>query len=130
MVSFQAAYTLPSCGSCRVVNHTDVSAPCVFQHALRLIAFGQLYKVLNMDPLPANKASPRLLEGLQVSSLFSVDLVFQLFFCDGDVWVCFCSAGSCQKRLRNDSGCEDRDFSKRIKGDLRDSAGSTGLLSL
>uniref|UniRef100_A0A3Q2CV76 Spermatid perinuclear RNA-binding protein-like n=1 Tax=Cyprinodon variegatus TaxID=28743 RepID=A0A3Q2CV76_CYPVA len=55
------------------------------QHALRLIAFGQLYKVLNMDPLPANKASPRLLEGL------------------------------CQKRLRNDSGCEDRDFSKRIK---------------
>uniref|UniRef100_A0A3Q2E253 Spermatid perinuclear RNA-binding protein-like n=1 Tax=Cyprinodon variegatus TaxID=28743 RepID=A0A3Q2E253_CYPVA len=85
------------------------------QHALRLIAFGQLYKVLNMDPLPANKASPRLLEGLQVSSLFSVDLVFQLFFCEGDVWVCFCSAGSCQKRLRNDSGCEDRDFSKRIK---------------
>uniref|UniRef100_A0A3Q2Q1M4 Spermatid perinuclear RNA-binding protein-like n=1 Tax=Fundulus heteroclitus TaxID=8078 RepID=A0A3Q2Q1M4_FUNHE len=35
----------------------------VFQHALRLIAFGQLYKVLSMDPLPANKASPRLLEG-------------------------------------------------------------------
>ncbi|KAM4578367.1 spermatid perinuclear RNA-binding protein-like [Fundulus diaphanus] len=33
------------------------------QHALRLIAFGQLYKVLSMDPLPANKASPRLLEG-------------------------------------------------------------------
>lgn len=36
---------------------------CVFQHALRLLAFGQLYKVLNMDPLPASKPSPRLLEG-------------------------------------------------------------------
>ncbi|XP_069562029.1 spermatid perinuclear RNA-binding protein-like isoform X1 [Brachyistius frenatus] len=33
------------------------------QHALRLLAFGQLYKVLNMDPLPASKPSPRLLEG-------------------------------------------------------------------
>ncbi|XP_008417549.1 spermatid perinuclear RNA-binding protein-like isoform X1 [Poecilia reticulata] len=55
------------------------------QHALRLIAFGQLYKVLNMDPLPASKASPRLLEG------------------------------GCLKRLRVDSGCEDRDFTKRMK---------------
>ncbi|XP_047236263.1 spermatid perinuclear RNA-binding protein-like [Girardinichthys multiradiatus] len=55
------------------------------QHALRLIAFGQLYKVLNMDPLPANKASTRLLEG------------------------------GCQKRPREDSGCEDRDFIKRMK---------------
>ncbi|XP_061672254.1 spermatid perinuclear RNA-binding protein-like isoform X3 [Syngnathoides biaculeatus] len=27
------------------------------QHALRLLAFGQLYKVLNMDPLPTNKSS-------------------------------------------------------------------------
>lgn len=35
-----------------------------FQHALRLLAFGQLYKVLNMDPLPASKPSPRLLEGV------------------------------------------------------------------
>ncbi|XP_018529218.1 spermatid perinuclear RNA-binding protein isoform X2 [Lates calcarifer] len=35
------------------------------QHALRLLAFGQLYKVLNMDPLPASKPSPRLLEGCQ-----------------------------------------------------------------
>ncbi|XP_036000198.1 spermatid perinuclear RNA-binding protein isoform X3 [Fundulus heteroclitus] len=47
------------------------------QHALRLIAFGQLYKVLSMDPLPANKASPRLLEG------------------------------GCQKRLRDDSDDRD-----------------------
>ncbi|KAK2838109.1 hypothetical protein Q5P01_015321 [Channa striata] len=35
------------------------------QHALRLLAFGQLYKVLNMDPLPASKPSSRLLEGCQ-----------------------------------------------------------------
>ncbi|CAJ1069740.1 spermatid perinuclear RNA-binding protein-like isoform X3 [Xyrichtys novacula] len=35
------------------------------QHALRLLAFGQLYKVLNMDPLPASKPLPRLLEGCQ-----------------------------------------------------------------
>ncbi|XP_070759746.1 spermatid perinuclear RNA-binding protein-like [Enoplosus armatus] len=55
------------------------------QHALRLLAFGQLYKVLNMDPLPASKPSPRLLEG------------------------------SCQKRLREDVGSDDRDFIKRMK---------------
>ncbi|XP_029295223.1 spermatid perinuclear RNA-binding protein-like isoform X2 [Cottoperca gobio] len=55
------------------------------QHALRLLAFGQLYKVLNMDPLPASKPSPRLLEG------------------------------GCQKRLREDVGSDDRDFSKRMK---------------
>uniref|UniRef100_A0A667YZ68 Uncharacterized protein n=1 Tax=Myripristis murdjan TaxID=586833 RepID=A0A667YZ68_9TELE len=55
------------------------------QHALRLLAFGQLYKVLNMDPLPASKPSPRLLEG------------------------------SCQKRLREDGGPDDRDFIKRMK---------------
>ncbi|KAM3868410.1 spermatid perinuclear RNA-binding protein-like [Diretmus argenteus] len=55
------------------------------QHALRLLAFGQLYKVLNMDPLPASKPSPRLLEG------------------------------SCQKRLREDGAADDRDFIKRMK---------------
>ncbi|XP_040897536.1 spermatid perinuclear RNA-binding protein-like isoform X2 [Toxotes jaculatrix] len=55
------------------------------QHALRLLAFGQLYKVLNMDPLPANKPSPRLLEG------------------------------GCQKRLREEVGSDDRDFIKRMK---------------
>ncbi|XP_071339961.1 spermatid perinuclear RNA-binding protein-like isoform X2 [Trachinotus anak] len=55
------------------------------QHALRLLAFGQLYKVLNMDPLPASKPSPRLLEG------------------------------GCQKRLREDAGSDDRDFIKRMK---------------
>uniref|UniRef100_A0A3Q0RF92 Uncharacterized protein n=1 Tax=Amphilophus citrinellus TaxID=61819 RepID=A0A3Q0RF92_AMPCI len=56
------------------------------QHALRLLAFGQLYKVLNMDPLPASKPSPRLLEGA-------------------------CTA----KRLREDVGSDDRDFIKRMK---------------
>ncbi|XP_029016835.1 spermatid perinuclear RNA-binding protein-like isoform X2 [Betta splendens] len=55
------------------------------QHALRLLAFGQLYKVLNMDPLPANKPSSRLLEGVHL------------------------------KRLRDDIGPEDRDFIKRLK---------------
>ncbi|XP_028271095.1 spermatid perinuclear RNA-binding protein-like [Parambassis ranga] len=55
------------------------------QHALRLLAFGQLYKVLNMDPLPASKPTPRLLEG------------------------------GCQKRLRQDVGSDDRDFVKRMK---------------
>ncbi|KAI3372114.1 hypothetical protein L3Q82_006970 [Scortum barcoo] len=58
------------------------------QHALRLLAFGQLYKVLNMDPLPASKPSPRLLEG------------------------------GCQKRLRDDVGPDDRDFIKRMKGKM------------
>ncbi|XP_065808354.1 spermatid perinuclear RNA-binding protein [Labrus bergylta] len=33
------------------------------QNALRLLAFGQLYKVLNMDPLSASRPSSRLLEG-------------------------------------------------------------------
>ncbi|KAM4616261.1 spermatid perinuclear RNA-binding protein-like isoform 2-T2 [Polymixia lowei] len=55
------------------------------QHALRLLAFGQLYKVLNMDPLPASKPSSRLLEG------------------------------SCHKRHRDDGATDDRDFIKRIK---------------
>ncbi|XP_061881149.1 spermatid perinuclear RNA-binding protein-like isoform X3 [Entelurus aequoreus] len=33
------------------------------QHALRLLAFGQLHKVLNMDPLPRGRPSSGLLEG-------------------------------------------------------------------
>ncbi|KAM9393347.1 spermatid perinuclear RNA-binding protein-like [Pholidichthys leucotaenia] len=55
------------------------------QHALRLLAFGQLYKVLNMDPIPASKPSLRLGEG------------------------------GLQKRLRDDAGPDDRDFIKRMK---------------
>lgn len=66
---------------------------CVcFQHALRLLAFGQLYKVLNMDPLPACKPSPRLLEG--ECSAVSV-FVFHVNMCDSlsaccVVCVCVC----------------------------------------
>ncbi|XP_029998583.1 spermatid perinuclear RNA-binding protein-like isoform X2 [Sphaeramia orbicularis] len=55
------------------------------QHALRLLAFGQLYKVLNMDPLPASKPSARHLEG------------------------------GVLKRHRDDVGSDDRDFIKRMK---------------
>nr|XP_043882020.1 spermatid perinuclear RNA-binding protein-like [Solea senegalensis] len=55
------------------------------QHALRLHAFGQLYKVLDMDPLAASTSSPGL------------------------------SGGCCQKRLRDDIRSHDRDFIKRIK---------------
>lgn len=32
---------------------------CVQQHALRLMAFGQIYKVLEMEPLPSNKPSQK-----------------------------------------------------------------------
>uniref|UniRef100_A0A672Z1B4 Uncharacterized protein n=1 Tax=Sphaeramia orbicularis TaxID=375764 RepID=A0A672Z1B4_9TELE len=53
--------------------------------ALRLLAFGQLYKVLNMDPLPASKPSARHLEG------------------------------GVLKRHRDDVGSDDRDFIKRMK---------------
>ncbi|KAK1892752.1 Spermatid perinuclear RNA-binding protein [Dissostichus eleginoides] len=69
------------------------------QHALRLLAFGQLYKVLNMDPLPAGKPSPRLLEG--------------------DQCVCLRSTGGCQKRHREDVGSDDRDFIKRMKEETK-----------
>lgn len=31
----------------------------VQQHALRLMAFGQIYKVLEMEPLPSNKPSQK-----------------------------------------------------------------------
>lgn len=50
----------------------------LFQRALRLLAFGQLYKVLNMDPLPACKPSPRLLEGV-----WPVTCVSSVPICDG-----------------------------------------------
>ncbi|XP_054628374.1 spermatid perinuclear RNA-binding protein-like isoform X2 [Dunckerocampus dactyliophorus] len=51
------------------------------QHALRLVAFGQLYKVLNMDALPSSRPSE----------------------------------GGCHKRLRDDTGSEDRDLMKRMR---------------
>lgn len=31
----------------------------IHQHALRLMAFGQIYKVLEMEPLPSNKPSQK-----------------------------------------------------------------------
>lgn len=34
------------------------------------------------------------------------------------VMVCLRSAGSCQKRFREDVGSDDRDFIKRMKGDF------------
>lgn len=40
---------------------TDISLPCflLLQHALRLLAFRQIHKVLGMESLPASKASAR-----------------------------------------------------------------------
>ncbi|KAK1884060.1 Spermatid perinuclear RNA-binding protein [Dissostichus eleginoides] len=43
-----------------LTNMTDQQAEAITyraQHALRLMAFGQIYKVLEMDPLPSNKPS-------------------------------------------------------------------------
>uniref|UniRef100_A0A3Q2CVK8 Spermatid perinuclear RNA-binding protein n=1 Tax=Cyprinodon variegatus TaxID=28743 RepID=A0A3Q2CVK8_CYPVA len=43
-------------------NMTDQEAEAITygaQHALRLMAFGQIYKVLEMDPLPSNKPSQK-----------------------------------------------------------------------
>lgn len=36
----------------------------------------------------------------------------------GDHSVCLRSIGGCQKRLREDTGSDDRDFIKRMKGDF------------
>lgn len=50
----------------------------VFQHALRLLAFGQIYKVLEMDPLPSSKPSQKYLwsekEGTSLSDSLSDSL--------------------------------------------------------
>lgn len=40
-------------------DNFDTFFSCVFQHALRLMAFGQIYKVLEMDPLPSSKPSQK-----------------------------------------------------------------------
>ncbi|KAM4527231.1 spermatid perinuclear RNA-binding protein isoform 2-T3 [Odontesthes bonariensis] len=45
-----------------LANMTDQQAEAVTysaQHALRLMAFGQIYKVLEMEPLPSNKPSQK-----------------------------------------------------------------------
>uniref|UniRef100_A0A3P9M8H2 Spermatid perinuclear RNA-binding protein n=1 Tax=Oryzias latipes TaxID=8090 RepID=A0A3P9M8H2_ORYLA len=45
-----------------LANMTDQQAEaitCSAQHSLRLMAFGQIYKVLEMEPLPSNKPSQK-----------------------------------------------------------------------
>uniref|UniRef100_A0A673XIX0 Spermatid perinuclear RNA-binding protein-like n=1 Tax=Salmo trutta TaxID=8032 RepID=A0A673XIX0_SALTR len=61
------------------------------QHALRLLAFGQLYKVLNMNPLTPTKPSHRL-SGLD--------------------------KGTCRKRQHEDRHTDDRQLFKRMKHNL------------
>ncbi|CDQ88620.1 unnamed protein product, partial [Oncorhynchus mykiss] len=61
------------------------------QHALRLLAFGQLYKVLNMNPLTPTKPSHRL---------FGLD------------------KGTCRKRQHEDRRTYDRQLFKRMKHNL------------
>ncbi|KAM9326551.1 spermatid perinuclear RNA-binding protein [Gastrophryne carolinensis] len=63
------------------------------QHALRLLAFGQIYKVLQMDPLPSNKP-------FQKYSWSSTDR-------EG------------LKRPYDDGSCDDKDPNKKIRRNLR-----------
>uniref|UniRef100_A0A8C8ID10 Spermatid perinuclear RNA-binding protein n=1 Tax=Oncorhynchus tshawytscha TaxID=74940 RepID=A0A8C8ID10_ONCTS len=62
------------------------------QHALRLLAFGQLYKVLNMNPLPPTKPSHRL-SGSD-------------------------KKGTCRKRQHEDEHTNDRQLFKKMKCNL------------
>uniref|UniRef100_A0A673WF25 Spermatid perinuclear RNA-binding protein-like n=1 Tax=Salmo trutta TaxID=8032 RepID=A0A673WF25_SALTR len=62
------------------------------QHALRLLAFGQLYKVLNMNPLPPTKPSHRL-SGSD-------------------------KKGTCRKRQHEDGHTNDRQLFKKMKHNL------------
>ncbi|XP_077349663.1 spermatid perinuclear RNA-binding protein isoform X2 [Lithobates pipiens] len=63
------------------------------QHALRLLAFGQIYKVLQMDPLPSNKP-------FQKYSWSSTDR-------EG------------LKRPYDDGSCDDKDPNKKMRRNLR-----------
>ncbi|XP_077139636.1 spermatid perinuclear RNA-binding protein isoform X3 [Ranitomeya variabilis] len=63
------------------------------QHALRLLAFGQIYKVLQMDPLPSNKP-------FQKYSWSSTDR-------EG------------LKRPYDDGSCDDKDPNKKMRHNLR-----------
>lgn len=47
------------CVGARACMCVCVRVFCVQQHALRLMAFGQIYKVLEMEPLPSNKPSQK-----------------------------------------------------------------------
>lgn len=72
-----------------LISVTPTGLCSLFQQALRLLAFGQLYKVLNMDPLPACKPAPRLLEGVWSVTCVRCDCSFCLLFpCSEDVCVC------------------------------------------
>ncbi|XP_053328399.1 spermatid perinuclear RNA-binding protein isoform X2 [Spea bombifrons] len=65
------------------------------QHALRLLAFGQIYKVLQMDPLPSNKP-------------------FQKYS-----WSNTDREGSSLKRPFDDGSCDDKDPNKKMRRNLR-----------
>ncbi|NP_001087171.1 spermatid perinuclear RNA-binding protein [Xenopus laevis] len=64
------------------------------QHALRLLAFGQIYKVLQMDPLPSNKP-------------------FQKYS-----WSNSDREGSCLKRPFDDGSSDEKDPNKKLKRNL------------
>uniref|UniRef100_A0A8C7H9N8 Spermatid perinuclear RNA-binding protein n=1 Tax=Oncorhynchus kisutch TaxID=8019 RepID=A0A8C7H9N8_ONCKI len=66
------------------------------QHALRLLAFGQLYKVLNMNPLPPTKPSHRL-SGSDKKEI---------------------SGGTCRKRQHEDEHTNNRQLFKKMKCNL------------
>lgn len=69
---------------------------CVcLQHALRLMAFGQIYKVLEMDPLPSNKPLQKFPwsdkeGGCLRSSTTSSLSVYLLWFWSCLVFLCVC----------------------------------------
>lgn len=58
---------------------------CFQQHALRLMAFGQIYKVLEMEPLPSNKPSQKYpwsdKEGVYLRTYMSAQLLALVFAC-------------------------------------------------
>eukprot|EP00079_Xenopus_tropicalis_P019233 XP_012808673.1 PREDICTED: spermatid perinuclear RNA-binding protein isoform X4 [Xenopus tropicalis] len=65
------------------------------QHALRLLAFGQIYKVLQMDPLLSNKPFPKY------------------------SWSNSDREGSSLKRPFDDGSCDEKDPNKKMKRNLR-----------
>uniref|UniRef100_UPI003AAAEA81 spermatid perinuclear RNA-binding protein n=1 Tax=Centroberyx gerrardi TaxID=166262 RepID=UPI003AAAEA81 len=77
-------------------NMTDQQAEAITysaQHALRLMAFGQIYKVLEMEPLPSNKPSQKY------------------------PWSD--KEGSGLKRPYEDGAMDDKDLIKKMKRNLR-----------
>uniref|UniRef100_H3CH84 Spermatid perinuclear RNA-binding protein n=1 Tax=Tetraodon nigroviridis TaxID=99883 RepID=H3CH84_TETNG len=72
------------------------------QHALRLMAFGQICKVLEMEPLPQSKQPQR----------------FPWADKEGGLAACF-SAGLGLKRPYEDGAMDDKDLIKKMKRNLR-----------